>query len=238
MSSVITRQQALARETTPAKLRHVLARGTWQRVFPGVYVMHTGTVTYRERLEAATLARGDGARVSLECALHLWGLTDREPPIITLAEPAPTHRRRSLPGVRVRRRRRLSAGTRHGIRVTGLPQTILDLAALPGRPTDETVALITRAVAARKVTVHELRRELGLHPVHPVRAVLDEVFGAAADGLESVAEVRYADTVERAHGLPTMERQRPMDGPAAVGREVAEVRLPGRRPPCRGGGRR
>lgn len=216
MSSVITRQQALARGTTPGQLRHLLARGTWQRVFPGVYVQHTGTLTYRERLEAATLARGDGARVSLECALHLWGLTDREPPIITLAEPAATHRTGELPGVRVRRRRRLSVGKRHGIRVTGLPQTILDLAAQPDRGGDDTVALVTRAVAARKITVDDLRAELTHHPLHPARALLEEVLGVAAEGLESAAEARYADSVERAHGLPAMERQSPVDGPSAV----------------------
>ncbi|MFC6420357.1 hypothetical protein [Ornithinimicrobium tianjinense] len=161
---------------------------------------------------AATLARGDGAVASLECALSLWNLADREPQILTLAEPANTHRRTTLPGVRVRRRRRLTRVRRYGIPVTSAAQTVLDVLAMPGRTPDDDVALITRAVSRRKVTVAELRAELAHHPRHPRAGALSEILIAAAEGLGSVAEVRYVERVERPHGLPTMERQAPMDG--------------------------
>lgn len=216
MSSVITRKQAVARDISLGQQRHRVTRGAWQRVHPGVFVQHSGHITYRERLEAAVLARGDGARVSLECALHLWDLTDREPPIITLAEPVGIHRTKTLPGVRVRRRRRLAKGMRHGIPVTTVAQTLVDVGAEPGCPTDELISLITRAVAAKKVTAGQVRDELAHHPRHRRREFLDEVLRAADEGLESVAEVRYVERVENAHGLPRMERQFPIDGPAAV----------------------
>lgn len=210
MSPVTTRTEALAGGVTISRLRHLLARGSWQRVFDGVFVTHGGPLTYRERLEAATRARGPGAVVSLECALHLWGLTDRQPPVITLAEPAGTHRTRALPGVRARRRRRLTTARRYGIPVTALPQTLLDVAAT--MDADAIIALLTRAVAGRRVTVGQLREELAHHPRHPRRLLLEQVLTAADEGLESVAEVRYARDVERAHGLPRMQRQAALDG--------------------------
>lgn len=217
MATVVTRKQALAPGgLTPGRLRTKLAHGTWQTIFRGVYVRHNGRITYRERLLGAVLSRGAGARVTLECALHLWDLTEREPPIITLGEPADVHRTRRLPGVRVARRSRLTRAKRHGIPVTGLAQTIIDVAALPTFSVDEVISLITRATARRKLTIAALREELGHHPRHPLREVIGEALAAAEEGLESVAEVRYAERVERAHGLPVMKRQFPIDGPAAV----------------------
>lgn len=216
MRDVLTRQQALARGITASAIRHRLARGTWRRLHPGVYLTHGGDLTWRHRVTAAVLARGDGAVVSLECALRLWNLENREPPIITLAEPTTTHRVRPLPGVRVRRRRRLATARRYDIPVTSLPQTLLDVLAQPGRTTDDAMALVTRAVVRRRVTVAALREELTHHPRHPRRTLLEEVFRAADDGLESVAEARYVKHVEQPHGLPTMQRQVAVDGPAAV----------------------
>jgi hypothetical protein len=215
--TVLSRQQAFARGHTPAQVRHLLARGTWQRLLPGVYLTHTGRPAWRDRLQAAVLRRGEGAVVTLECALRLWGLTDREPGVLTLGEPAQTHRRRTVPGVRVRRRRRLTRATRYGIPVTGAAQTVIDVLGMPGRTPEDDIALITRAVGRRAVTVAELRAELAHHPRHPRRLGLAEVLEAAAEGLGSAAEVRYVERVERPHGLPRMERQVPLDGLVAVG---------------------
>lgn len=216
MSAVTTRKKALEQGISLAAQRHRLARGDWQRVFPGVFVTHNARVSWRERAEAAVLARGEGALVSLSCALHLWGLSDQQPQIITIAEPADTHRRRALPGVRPRRRRRLVRATRYGIPVTGLAQTVLDVVALPHTTPDEIVSLVTRALRTGKLTVDNLLRELDHRPRHPHRAFLTDILLAASDGLASAAEVRYVRDVETAHGLPRMERQVPLDGPAAV----------------------
>ena len=118
-------------------------------------------MTWRERVEAATLARGPGAVVGLECALHLWSLTDRQPSLITLAQPASMHRYLTLPGVRMRRRRRLTTTRRHGIPVTTLAQTLLDVGATATM--DDLISWISRAVATRRTTVSALCEEL-THP--------------------------------------------------------------------------
>lgn len=216
LPQVISRQQALARGLTEGRIRHLLRTGRWRRVFPGAYVTHTGTITWAERARAATLARGPGAVVSDQGALHLWGLRDRGPQIITLAEPNTTHRRKPLDGVRTRRPRRLQVARRHLVPVTDLPQTILDVLALPATTLDDALALVTRAVTQRRVTVAQLRHELSHRPRHPRRRALDEVLRAAEEGLGSAAEARYARDVERAHGLPPMARQVPLDGPQVM----------------------
>lgn len=164
MKDVITRKQAMAKGLSTAKIRHRVAAGRWRLIFPGVYLTHSGTPTWRQRLMAATLARGAGSVASLECALHLWNLSDRQPPILTLAEPWRLHRVGTLPGVRVRRRRRLSAARRYGIPVTSAAQTVLDVLAMPGRTPDEDVALITRAVSRKVVTVESRSRRTGAAP--------------------------------------------------------------------------
>ncbi|WP_131105524.1 type IV toxin-antitoxin system AbiEi family antitoxin domain-containing protein [Ornithinimicrobium sufpigmenti] len=213
---VISRQQALARGITPSMIRHRLRTGRWQRIFAGVYATYSGEVAWRDRARAATLARGPGAVVSLHCALHLWGLHPSAPQILTLAEPEAVHRHGPLPGVRTRRRRRLTAAMRHQVPVTSLAQTVLDILALPATTVDDALALLTRAVSMRRITVPELREELLHHPRHSRRGVLEEMLVAAESGLGSVAEARYVRDVEQAHGLPPMERQVPMDGPQAV----------------------
>lgn len=211
MSSVISRRQALAEGTSIGAVRYRVDRGDWQQVFRATYVRHTGEVTWLERVEAAALARGVGAVVSLRCALHLWGLHPEQPSIITLAEHFDTHRNSSLDGVRTRRRRRLTVARRYGIPVTTLPQTVLDVIALRPRDVDGSMALITRAVSSRKVTVAQLRAELVHHPRHPAGDLLHEALAATEEGLGSAAEVRYARDVEEAHGLPRMQRQSPLD---------------------------
>lgn len=210
MRTVISRRQALTGMTWSA-LRHRVEAGDWQRVFPGAFVTHTGEVSWRERLEAATLARGPGAVVSLHCALHLWGLQDRPPAIITLAEPFDMHRIKDLPGVRVRRRRRLTATRRYGIPVTDVAQTVVDVIALSPKDIHGLMALVTRAVGSHKVSVVQLIAELRHHPRHPARDLLAETLSAAAEGLGSAAEIQYVQKVEVAHGLPRMQRQSPID---------------------------
>lgn len=218
VKDVTSRRRALDTGVTAAAVRHNLRTGRWRRLFPGVYLTHSGAPSWRQRLMAATVARGEGAVASLECALNLWNLSDREPPILTLAEPWDVHRQGTLRGVRTRRRRRLTRARRYGIPVTSAAQTVLDVLALPGRTPDADIALITRGVSRRIVSVGALRDELEHHPRHPRRDALRDIFEVAAEGFESVAEVRYVELVEAPHGLPQMELQVPIDGPGDGGR--------------------
>lgn len=213
MKSVMSRREALDAGYTPKQIRERTERGRWQVPHPGVYITHPGTATWKERLAAAVLAAGEGAVAEGECAQALWDLTDREPPILTVAIP---HSRRcrdkGLRGVRVRRRRRLTRTTRHGIPVTGLNQTVVDVLASPRFAPDDIMAQLVRACRPRKSSPAKLRAELAHHPRHPRRDDLLALLEAAELGLGSAAEWRYVRDVELAHGLPPMTPQVPVDG--------------------------
>ncbi|WP_298748989.1 hypothetical protein [uncultured Serinicoccus sp.] len=207
MQGVVTRKQALAAGRSAKQVRGLLARRQWQVMHRGVYLTHSGPIVWQERVAAAVLAAGPGAVASEECALPLWGLSDRRPPVITVAIPAARTLRADLRGVRVRRRRRLTRAVRSGIPVSGLHQSVLDVLALPRTDDDEMVALLLRACRPGRSSPAVLRAELAHHPSHPRRAELETVLEAAELGLGSVAEWRYVRDVERPHGLPTMTPQ-------------------------------
>ena len=73
---------------------------------------------------------------------------------------------------------------------------------------DATVAVVADACQTRRTTAERLRLELARSPRLPRRRLLGEVLEDAAAGAWSALERRYLVEVERAHGLPTAERQR------------------------------
>lgn len=207
----MTRAQALEQGFSPKAIRWAVDRGRWQRPFRGVFVTHSGKITWHERLKAAVLAAGSEAAASRECALQLWGLSTTKPSFLTIDIPKSRSVRARLPGVRLRRRSRNTRTTREGIPVTGLHQTVIDVLALPRWSIDDVVSLLSKACAPGKSSPAKLREELAHHPGHPRRAFLTDVLTTAELGLESGAEWRYVTAVERAHGLPAMTPQVPLD---------------------------
>lgn len=210
-SGVITRAQALT-ELSVEQIRWRLRRGEWLRVHPGVYQVHSGPIRRQARLVAALLYYGPDAVLSRETAAHLWGIETREPTIIHIDLPHGRHVVR-LPGVRVRRRRRLASVTHRGRPLTAPAFTVLDLADHPTVSRDDAIAVVARAVQRRVVTVDELASELRARRTHRHREALELALGVVAAGAESGLEVAYHATVIRAHGLPPMR----MAVPDAVG---------------------
>jgi len=95
----ISRAQALTAGLDDARIARELAGRRWQRSdHDGVYLVHTGPVSYLARCWAALLHAGPGAALGMETAAWVWGLLD-DP-------PAGCGRRE---GVRVRARRRGSS---------------------------------------------------------------------------------------------------------------------------------
>jgi Protein of unknown function (DUF559) len=149
---------------------------------------------------AAVLACGDGAALTHGSAAALWGIgVERDETEVAVPAAAP----RSTRGVRVRRRpalRRDAVGARHGIPVTDVVQTLVDLASRLGPKAVE------RAVneADRLDHVHppELRRGLARHRGEPgvarLRQRLDHrIFRLTREELER----RFLPLAGRA-GLP------------------------------------
>lgn len=151
---------------------------------------------------------GRGATLTLSTAAYLWGLTERQPPMIALAVPA--HRSVvRVPGTRIRRRRHLETTVVRRLPVTSVAQTIVDLTDEPGCTAAESVAWAARACQQGKSRAPDLLDELARRRAHRHRGALRVALGDIGDGVESVAEQRYVNDVERAHGLPTFDRQSP-----------------------------
>jgi hypothetical protein len=68
---VVGRQQALAGGLTVEGWRWVRTSDRCQELLPGVVVMHTGTPTFAEKVQAAVVYGGQGAAVSGDALLHL-----------------------------------------------------------------------------------------------------------------------------------------------------------------------
>jgi very-short-patch-repair endonuclease len=125
---VVTRKQLLAADVSSDEIRWRLRKGGLIRVHRGVYRVGHKAPSIEARYHAAVLACGEGAVLSGEAAGYLWGLLKgtAPPPEVT----APTNRR--VKGVRTKRARsgETEATTRHGIPITTVPRTLVDLSSL------------------------------------------------------------------------------------------------------------
>jgi Transcriptional regulator, AbiEi antitoxin len=125
---VVTRKQLLAAGISKAEIRRRIQKGALLVVHRGVYRVGHRAPSIEARYLAAVLACGEGAVLSGSAAGYLWGLVKgtAPPPEVT----APTNRK--VKGVRTRRARRgeVNATTRHGIPITTVPRTLVDLSSL------------------------------------------------------------------------------------------------------------
>lgn len=124
---------------------------------------------------AAVLSCGPGALLSHGSAAALWGI-GREWREIEITVRSASPRRR--PGLRVRRRPTLADAhvtEREGIPVTGLVQTLVDLAAVHKRPVVE--RMVNEADRLELIDPPTLRSALEVHRcepgVKPLRTMLD-----------------------------------------------------------------
>jgi very-short-patch-repair endonuclease len=100
--------------------------------------------------------------------------------------------------------------------------TVFDLA--QGQSLDRAVGLIAKAVQSHRTTVRNLRIALEQRPTQTHHGVLRDVLSDVEAGVESSAERRYTNDVERAHGLPAAERQ-VWSGPWRCDNEYGSVRV-------------
>ncbi|GAA1426647.1 hypothetical protein GCM10009616_01740 [Microlunatus lacustris] len=203
---VLTREQALGSGLTPPVVYRLLEQGPWQALARGVYSTRSGRPSWAALAWAGVLLGGDRARLGPRASGHLWALQG-EPPVVDVLVPHARGRavagrwrfERERPGVRSSR----TVG--EPPRLTAA-DTVLDLA---GQLDDgEVVALVTRAVQQRLVSVERLQRDLDNRSRHPRRRLLRTLLDDVGEGVESPLEVHYLRDVERAHGLPRGRRNR------------------------------
>jgi hypothetical protein len=209
-SGVITRRQVLAAGGTDNVLRRLVRRRELVRVHAGVFVDHTGPLSWEERAWDAVLACAPAALSGLS-ALRAHGLVrhgseDRDPIEVVIA---PERRVMPPPGVRVTRSKDYDTQVQHHLNP---PRQRLEAAVIrvAGRAAtlDSAVAVVADAVQAGLTTVPRLRTALPARRTGPTMSVLGEILDDVAAGACSAMERRYLRWVERPHGLPTGRRQR------------------------------
>ncbi len=125
---VVARRQLVALGAGRRAIEGRLRLGRLHRLHHGVYAVGHRALTRRSRWAAAVLAGGPGAVLSHRAAAALWGIRETSSGSIEITV---TSKSRSRGAIR-RHFAELPADevtTRHGIPVTTVPRTLLDLAA-------------------------------------------------------------------------------------------------------------
>jgi hypothetical protein len=186
----------------------VLVRsGRWQRVGYGVYAAFTGELP-RDALQwAAVLQAGQQSLLSHETAAELNGLIDKPSKLLHVTIPQ-SRRVRPVAGLVLHRSVR-ALEARDGELLpprTVIEETVLDLAHL-ATSFDDVVALLARSCQRQLTTPVLLSMTMELRTKMRWRAEIDLALRDVAYGVHSPLEFRYLRDVERAHGLPSSDRQ-------------------------------
>ena len=191
-------------------MAHRLKSAKWRRMQRGVYATFTGPVHREARLWAALRRAGPGAMLSHETAAEVHGLTGKPSAKIHITVPTSRHpaRHRPIVGIVIHRSDQSRAARLPDWKLprTRIEDTVLDLIAT-ARTFDEAYSWISRAVSRNLVSTEILREAVGRRSRIRWRVWLNEALADAGEGAHFPLERRYARDVERAHGLPTAQRQ-------------------------------
>ena len=200
-SGVVSRRQLVGRGASDADIRRWVRRRELRRVHTGVFVDHTGPLTWTNRAWAAVLFHWPGALTDESC-VHRSG------DVIHVAVDA-TRVPTPIEGVRTRRLVDLESRVQWHL---GPPRVRLEDALLSmccrAAHRVEALTLVSDACRRRVTTPARLAAELERRPRIKHRRWLLQVLQEAADGVQSLLESGYRRRVERAHGLPPPDRQK------------------------------
>lgn len=223
-AGVVARRQAIEAGLDDSDFRRLLRRRELVTFHPGVYVDHTGPLSWEQRAWAAVLfagarhsgSGGGGAALCDQSALHAWGLgTPGDGPVHVAID----RRRRVRPpaGIVVHRLLDLDARTLWNLSPPRLrlEEAVLDVAAA-ARDELAAVGVLSAAVSDRRTTARRLATTLAARSRIARRSFLGSVLDDLDRGTCSVLEHGYLHRVERAHGLPRGRRQ-------AVGRSRGRI---------------
>lgn len=180
--------------------RRCRSGGPWQRLLPGIVLLHAGPVTRDDRRRAALLHAGPGSVLTGLDALALHGMGQAPYPSGSVHVLVPADRRRAGSGhVLVERTDRLPEPSGGRWPLAPLARASLD-AARRIRSRDQVRAILAEVVQRRLCTPAELMAELDSGSRRGT-AIPRLVLGEVADGICSVAEAHARRLVLRS-GLP------------------------------------
>lgn len=174
--------------------------GPWQRILPGLILLHNGQPSRIQRDTAASMYGGDGSMLSGRTGLALHGFGESKSSADILLLIPPERHRKDVSFIVTERTERMPTATiKMGLPVAPIDRCLLD-AARRIRDRRTCIALIAEVVQRGVVDVGSLLTELddgcGRGSAVPRRA-LHELLG----GAHSVAEVDAEKLYERS-GLP------------------------------------
>jgi hypothetical protein len=212
-AGIVARRQLLACGLTSAQARQRIETGHWRVVLPGVYATFTGPLPDVARVWAALLYVGPDACASHGTALWLAAALDRPPAVIQVAVSA-SRRVRPQAGFTLHLSRDLPAKRHPAAQPprTRLEDAVLDVAD-DHTDAEDVLTLVFRVTQRRLTTATRLRSALARRSRHRWRMLLTEVLVEVDDGVASTLERRYARDVEKVHGLPRGQRNRPEPRP-------------------------
>jgi very-short-patch-repair endonuclease len=197
---VVTTVQLRALGFSTEAIAHRLAKGRLHRVGRGVYAVGRPELTQHGRWMAAVLRCGAGAVLSHDSAAALWEIRRARPGDIEVLTRAGGTRRA---GLRVHRRATLTADEvtgRHGIPVTTVVCTVIDLAAR--LPRDELEAAINEADQRGLTNPPRLRAALDRAPRRPGVGALRETLDRRTFRFTRSRLERWFRPIARRAGLP------------------------------------
>lgn len=199
---VVARRQLRTIGARDHEVERMLRRRELTTVHPGVYVEHTGPLTWTQRAWAAVLVHHP-AWLTRESALP------DPPPDATIHVAVASHRTvRPVPGVVAHRTARLADRV---ARMSTLPrlrleEAVVEVAAGAHDPY-AALAAFARLCHTRRTHPRAIADALRGRRGVPARGLLLEMLEDLASGACSVLEREYLVRVERAHGLPRASRQ-------------------------------
>jgi hypothetical protein len=218
---VIASWQAGSADLTARRMEALIHAERWQRLHYGVYASFTGKPSRAAVLCAAVLRAGPQSILSHETAAEVDGLLDKPSRLLHVTIPV-AQRLKPIAGFALHRSTRIFEA-RDPVLLpprTMIEETVLDLAQ-GASSFDDVISLLARA-CQRKLTFPFLLRERAqMRARIRWRAEILEALEDVADGVHSPLEYRYLRDVERAHGLPTSERQaQAIQGGRGIQRDV------------------
>ena len=231
-AGVVARRQVLACGQSRAEVTRLLRRHVWVEVHPGVYVDHTGPLTWQQRAWAAVLACAPAALGGWSAVRACEGPGRRHHDDADPIEVIVRHGRHPTPldGVVVRSTRRFDEAVQLQLAPPRqrYDDAIVELADRAGDDL-QAVAILADACGGRRTTAALLADRVGQMTRLRRREWLTAVLADVAEGTCSVLEHGYLARVERPHGLPPGLRQ-VADVGADQGRMLRDVVHGGSRP--------
>jgi very-short-patch-repair endonuclease len=200
---VVTRNQLMAAGVSKEEIRRRIESGALIRVHRGTYRVGHLAPSIEARYLAAVLACGDGAVLSGQAAGYLWGLIKGSAPPPEVTSP----KDRKVKGVRTKRARRdeIRGTKRHGIPITTVPRTLVDLSSL--LQLEDLARACHEAGVLHHTTPHHVETVLQQRPSAPGAKQLRKVMHGDVHVTLSALERRFLQLLREA-GLPLPETNR------------------------------